>query len=216
MFTGLIEEVGHIRNVIDSHGTKRITITAPQIARQLKLGESVSVNGVCLTALEITAESFQADLAQETISRTSLAHLDPDSLVNLELPTRAGAPLGGHVVQGHVDGVGKLLSLEPMSEDENKDWQLVFELPAGIEKYVVSKGSIVIEGISLTVANIENQKVTIAIIPHTYEVTNLKSLQPGDLINVEVDVMAKYAEKISQQESGTRKITVERLLAEGF
>lgn len=216
MFTGLIEEVGHIRNVIDSPGTKRITITAPQIAPQLKQGDSVSVNGVCLTALDISPELFQADLAQETVSRTSLAHLKPGSLVNLELPARAGAPLGGHIVQGHVDGVGKLLSLEPISDGQNKDWQLVIELPAGIEKYVVSKGSIAIDGISLTVAHIEKQKVTIAILPHTYGVTNLKSLRPGDLVNVEVDVMAKYAEKISQQESGIREITVERLLAEGF
>ena len=115
-----------------------------------------------------------------------------------------------------MDGVGKLLSLEPISDGQNKDWQLVIELPAGIEKYVVSQGSIAMDGISLTVAHIEKQKVTISILPHTYGVTHLKSLQPGDLVNVEVDVMAKYAEKISQQESGIREITVERLLAEGF
>lgn len=213
MFTGLIEEVGRIQNVTDNNGTKRIAVAAAQTTRELKVGDSVAVNGVCLTALDITPISFQADLAQETVSRTSLAHLKPDALVNLELPTKAGARLGGHVVQGHVDGVGELLSLQKIAGSQ--DWQLVVEVPAGLQKYVVAKGSITIEGISLTVAKIEEQQVTVAIIPHTYEVTNLKSLQPGDRVNIEVDVMAKYAEKMSRGESAGG-ITIERLVAEGF
>jgi riboflavin synthase len=213
MFTGLIEEVGTIRSLSK---TNRIVINCGKLARELKPGDSVSVNGVCLTALDITTNSFQADLAQETVTRTSLAHLRPGSLVNLELPAKAGAPLGGHIVQGHVDGTAKLLSLERLSQTKDGDWKLVVELPAGLEKYVVEKGSVTIEGISLTVANIQRRKLTVAIIPHTYEVTNLKSLVPGDLLNIEVDVMAKYAEKISQAESKSSGITIERLIAEGI
>jgi riboflavin synthase len=213
MFTGLIEEVGTIRSLSKKN---RIVIDAGKLARELKLGDSVSVNGVCLTALDITPDSFQADLAQETIARTSLAQLRPRSLVNLELPAKAGTPLGGHIVQGHVDGVARLLSLETVGGRKNQDWKLIVELPQGLEKYVVEKGSITIEGISLTVATIQGRKVTVAIIPHTYEVTNLKSLEPGDPVNIEVDVMAKYAEKISKSESNSGGITIERLLAEGF
>ena len=214
MFTGLIEEVGTIRSVSVRDGTKRIVIAALQVTRELKQGDSISVNGVCLTALDITPGSFQADLAQETVARTSLAHLSTGALVNLELPTKSGAPLGGHIVQGHVDGTGKLLSLERTSNSD-KDWRLVIELPAGLQKYVVAKGSIAIEGISLTVASVQAQRVTVAIIPHTHEVTNLKSLKPGALLNIEVDVLAKYAEKMAKGES-SGGITIERLVLEGF
>jgi riboflavin synthase len=214
MFTGLIEEVGKVRGVTVQNGTQRIVISASQVTRELKTGDSVSVSGVCLTALNITPDSFQADLAAETVARTSLARLAPDSLVNLELPTKAGSRLGGHVVQGHVDGVGKIVALARISGGE--DWELTIELPAGLEKYVVLKGSISIEGISLTVANVRDNRVSVAIIPHTYEATNLKSLRSGDAVNIEVDIIAKYAEKIALDETGRGQITVERLLREGF
>jgi riboflavin synthase len=215
MFTGLIEELGRIQSVTGD-GTKRISIAASGVTRELKPGDSVSVNGVCLTALDITPSAFHADLAHETIARTSLAHLAAGAPVNLELPAKAGARLGGHIVQGHVDGTGKLVSLERIggNGNEGQDWKLVIELPAGLESYVVAKGSIAIDGISLTVAKIEGRVLTIAIIPHTYAVTNLKSLRAGDTVNIEVDVMAKYAQKVKVEGAGG--ITIERLIAEGF
>ena len=213
MFTGLIESVGKVKSVASQNGTRRITIAAPTISPQLKLGDSVAVNGVCLTALDITPQSFSADLAQETVARTSLTRLSSGTPVNLELPMRADTPLGGHVVQGHVDGVGKLLVLDRIPGGE--DWGLQVELPAGLGAYVVYKGSIAIEGISLTVAAIEGPTVTVAIIPHTYQATNLHALKPGDPVNIEVDVLAKYAEKM-QSAKASSGVTLERLLAEGF
>jgi riboflavin synthase len=191
----------------------QIVVEGEKVMRGLKTGDSVSVSGVCLTALDITRNSFRADLAEETVNRTSLSQLEAGTLVNLELPTRAGTPLGGHVVQGHVDGVGTLIELAKIPDGD--DWKLVIELPAGLERYVVHKGSIAIEGISLTVAKIEGRKVTIAIIPHTYESTNLKSLKPGSPVNIEADILAKYAEKMFQGEQ-SEGVTIERLISEGF
>lgn len=213
MFTGLIEEVGSVREVIETGSTRRIVLTCNLLVKELKPGDSISVNGVCLTALDITADSFAADLAAETVARTSLSRLSGGAPVNLELPTKAGGRLGGHVVQGHVDGVGKLVELERQAGGD--DWRLTIEVPAELAKYVVFKGSIAIEGISLTVARVEGRQVSVAIIPHTYESTNLKSLRPGDPVNVEVDVIAKYAEKMLQGEAAGG-VTVERLISEGF
>ncbi len=210
MFTGLIEETGYVKSASKGNGARRIVISAEKIARKLRTGDSVAVSGVCLTALDITKHSFAADLAAETIARTSLAHLAPGSTVNLELPLAAGSPLGGHIVQGHVDGVAKLASLEKIRK--GSDWRMKLELPAELERYVVEKGSITIEGVSLTVAAITDTTVEIAIIPHTYSATNLKTLKPGASLNVEVDVLAKYAEK----RIGSGGITVEKLLQEGF
>ncbi|MCU1306247.1 MAG: riboflavin synthase, alpha subunit, partial [Acidobacteriaceae bacterium] len=211
---GLIEEVGSVRSITAQNGTQRIVITAAQVTRELKTGDSVSVSGVCLTALNITPDSFAADLAAETVARTSLSRLASGSLVNLELPTKAGSRLGGHVVQGHVDGVGKLVSLARVHGGD--DWELIVELPTELDRYVVHKGSISIEGISLTVARIQGNRISVAVIPHTYDATNLNSLKPGDPVNIELDVLAKYAEKIALGKSEDRNITVERLLREGF
>ena len=146
------------------------------------------------------------------MARTSLSRLKQGALVNLELPTRAGAPLGGHVVQGHVDGIGRLLGLERIPRGE--DFSLVVELPEGLEKYVVAQGSIAIEGISLTVAKIDARTVTIAVIPHTYAATNLPTLKVGDRVNIEVDVLAKYAEK--QRSVSPSLLSIDQLLSEGF
>ena len=212
MFTGLIEEVGTVQALARTGGTLRITVSSKKLTQQLKLGDSISVSGVCLTALNIGPGSFDADLAAETVARTSLSGLKQGALVNLELPTRAGAPLGGHVVQGHVDGTGRLLGLEQIPRGE--DFSLVVELPAGLEKYVVAKGSIAIEGISLTVAKIDARTVTIAVIPHTYAATNLPTLNVGDPVNIEVDVLAKYAEKLHREESHC--LTIDQLLTQGF
>jgi riboflavin synthase len=215
MFTGLIEELGQIVEVATSNGAGRITVAAERASRELKVGDSVAVSGVCLTAVKIApGKSFSADLAPETISRTSFTHLAKGALVNLELPMRAGAPLGGHIVQGHVDGVGKLLSLEKIRG--SGDYWLQLNIPEEFMRYVVEKGSITIEGISLTVAKIENSQVSIAIIPHTHKATNLHSLAPGARLNIEVDVLAKYAEKMALHKTASSSITLERLIEEGF
>ncbi len=190
----------------------RIRVSAPGLGSKLEEGDSVSVSGVCLTALNPTADSFEADLAQETIARTSLSRLAPGRVVNLELPTPAGTPLGGHIVQGHVDGTGTLISLRPTSDESGDRW-LEIEIPESLTRYVVEKGSITVEGISLTVAKVSGRRLTIAIIPHTYAETNLHALSSGEPVNIEVDVLARYAEKQRAAEKGW---TIEELVARGF
>src|SRR5438552_13429930 len=174
MFTGIVEEVGRITR-IEQHGeNRRITVEASNTPKELKTGNSVAVSGVCLTALDIKPGSFCADLAPETWARTSFSRIHEGAQVNLELPMKADGRFGGHMVQGHVDGVGRLIALERIADSEN--WWLHIELPPEVEKYTVYKGSITIEGISLTVANLERARCTIAVIPHTVEMTNLNSL----------------------------------------
>jgi riboflavin synthase len=219
MFTGLVEATGEVIAFARGEGTARMTIAAPAIVARLRKGDSVAVSGVCLTALEIEPEAFpprfSADLAAETIARTTLSRLQAGSVVNLELPTPAGAPLGGHVVQGHVDEVGALVALDPVRPGmEATDWVLRLRLPEGLARYVVEKGSIAVEGISLTVAGIAGDEVWIAILPHTYAATNLHTLQPGMGVNIEVDVLAKYAEGRARAQE--RELTVEYLLANGY
>ena len=215
MFTGLIEEVGKVADLAITDGAARITVLAARATRELKPGDSVAVSGVCLTAVKIArGKSFSADLSPETLSRTSLARLSKGASVNLELPMRAGTRLGGHVVQGHVDGVGKLLALEKIRSSD--DYWLRLRIPTELSRYVVEKGSITVEGISLTVANVSVNEVSIAIIPHTYHATNLHTLNRGAPLNIEVDVLAKYAEKMALQKPASSSITVERLIEEGF
>src|SRR5688572_12904809 len=170
MFTGIIQHVGKVESLTGGEATRRLSIAAPDVARRLKKGDSVAVSGVCLTAVEISRRAFAADLAEETIARTSLTRLDPGAPVNLELAMPSGTPLGGHIVQGHVDGTGKLVSLERIAGRE--DYWLRLEIPEHLTRYAVEKGSIAIEGISLTIAKIEGTSVTIAVIPHTYATTN--------------------------------------------
>ncbi|MBZ5531073.1 MAG: riboflavin synthase [Acidobacteriia bacterium] len=218
MFTGLIQETGRIAGIeqapVRGGGSlTRINVIASSVPGELKKGDSVAVSGVCLTAVEIRGNGFSADLAQETVQRTSLGNLQQGSLVNLELPARAQDRMGGHVVQGHVDGVGRLIGLEKIRDRE--DWRLVVEIPQELARYVVPQGSITIEGISLTVAAIHAGKVEIAIIPHTYQATNLHALRVGDPLNVEVDVLAKYAEKMMRTSAGG-KLTVAELIKQGF
>ncbi len=218
MFTGLIESTGTIASVDPSpEGATRILISAPELAPRLRLGDSVAVNGVCLTALDLTESSFAADLAQETLERTTLSQLGAGTLVNLELPTPAGAPLGGHVVQGHVDGVGMLLSLDAIHSDVvTTDWRLRLSLPPALSRYVAPQGSITVDGISLTVADLSADVVSIAIIPHTYAATALHTLRPGSPADIEVDVLAKYAERQALQPAPEWTLTEEYLLANGY
>jgi riboflavin synthase len=218
MFTGLIQETGRIAGIqqvpVKGGGSlTRITVTAHAVPGELKTGDSVAVSGVCLTAVEIRDTDFSADLAQETLKRTSLGNLQQGSLVNLELPARAQDRLGGHVVQGHVDGVGRLAGLDKVRDRE--DWRLAVEIPQELARYVVPQGSITVEGISLTVAAIQAGKVEMAIIPHTYQATNLHTLRAGDPLNVEVDVLAKYAEKMMRANAGG-KLDIAELIKQGF
>lgn len=214
MFTGIVEEVGKISKISQRGENRRITIAAKNTPKELGTGQSVSVSGVCLTALDIQANSFCADLAPETWERTSFSRIHEGALVNLELPMKADGRFGGHIVQGHVDGVGKLIEFERIADSEN--WWLHVEIPSDVEKYTVFKGSISIEGISLTVAKLEKNRCTIAIIPHTVELTNLGSLKPGDPVNLEADVIAKYVEKMMTRDAGQGSLTVEDLVRQGF
>jgi riboflavin synthase len=230
MFTGLIESTGTIVSVESRDGSQRITVEAPGIAAKLHTGDSVAVSGVCLTALDIVPPIFHADLAAETVARTSLTALAPGSKVNLELPTPAGTPLGGHVVQGHVDAAGILLSLGPIdaaADPKLADWWLRVAVPEAVSRYVVEKGSIAIEGISLTVARferdtVEGDVVSVAIIPHTYEATNLHSLKNGQPVNLEADVLMKFiegrllGERLERERKPGFEITLEYLVANGY
>jgi len=214
MFTGLIEEVGKVVSLSGGKGTKRLTVAASKLPREMKKGDSISVSGVCLTAVKIGKNVLAFDLAAETLARTSLSRLAKGTLVNLELPMKADGRMGGHIVQGHVDGVARFLCLEKIEGKD--DYWLRLEIPAELAKYVVFKGSISIEGISLTVAKIEGSEVTIAIIPHTYEMTNLKQFKPGHPMNIEVDIIAKYAERMLLGQPAPGSVTLDRLVAEGF
>src|ERR1700684_1166565 len=219
MFTGLIETTGTVLAVEQREGSRRIAISAPGIA--LRTGDSIAVSGVCLTAVDIEPSLFYAALAAETVARTSLSMLAPGTTVNLELPTPAGAPLGGHVVQGHVDGTGTLLSLEPIDAHADPalaDWWLRVAVPSQLSRYMVEKGSIAVEGISLTIARwergtAEGDVVSVAIIPHTYARTNLHTLKAGHPVNIEADVLIKFMEQRSLE---TRfDLSVEYLIANG-
>ena len=218
MFTGLIQETGEIASIEKVAGQNggtvtRITVQSKNIPSALKTGDSVAVNGVCLTAFDLQERHFSADLAEETLKRTTLQRLKPGALVNLELAARSEDRMGGHVVQGHVDGVGSIVSLQKIKFRD--DWRLVVEVPQDIARYVVPQGSITVEGISLTVAAIENARVEIAIIPHTWQATNLRALRQGDPVNIEVDVLAKYAEKMAQVKQG-RRLAVADLIKQGY
>jgi riboflavin synthase len=218
MFTGLIEETGTVLSIEERSGTKRITVAAPGIAERLKTGDSVAVSGVCLTALDIQLPVFHADLASETVARTSLARLAPGAKVNLELPTPVGAPLGGHIVQGHVDATGVLRSLEPVDPAADRsltDWWLQVEIPETIRPFMVEKGSVAIEGISLTIARWDDKTAGVAILPHTYAATNLHTLGAGSPVNLEADVLVKLAVQ-RQQSVSTFELTVDYLVANGY
>ena len=200
MFTGLIETTGTVVSLTTTTGTTRIILAAPALTGRWRTGDSIAVNGVCLTAIPLADPThFAADLADETLTRTTLAALTPGTTVNLELPTPAGSPLGGHVVQGHVDATGTFLSIQPLHPDlATTDWRLTLELPPQLASQVISQGSITIDGISLTVArtdfsNPDLPRIEVAIIPHTYKSTNLHTLTPGTPVNLETDVLAKYA-----------------------
>jgi len=227
MFTGIIEQTGTLVSLTDrgAHrgGVRRITVEAPGIAARLREGDSLGVSGVCLTALDPDPTYFHADLAQETLDRTSLGKLAPGAQVNLELPTAAGSPLGGHIVQGHVDGTGVMTALVPVVPEtspdfdrQTTDWTLRVRVPDNVRQWMVPKGSVAVEGISLTIADFDDETISIAILPLTYWRTNLHTLLPGAPVNIEADVLVKLAAMQAQTRKLEFELTAEWLAANGF
>jgi riboflavin synthase len=188
MFTGIVRERGRVASMRQDPEGLRLEIDAPATASQLGVGDSVSISGACLTATAVSNGRFSVTAVTETLDRTTLGRLAPEDEVNLETATRAGDPLGGHFVQGHVDAVGRISSV-----DDGRVW---VEAEPGILRYCVEKGSITVDGVSLTIAALRGDAFEVALIPHTLEVTTLGALQKGDDVNLEVDVLAKYVEKL--------------------
>jgi riboflavin synthase len=195
MFTGIIEEMGTVRQA-----GARLTVECGIVLSDIREGASVSVNGVCLTAVGITPGSFSADLAPETLKRSNLGDLRPGSKVNLERPVSLAQRLSGHIVQGHVDGTGEFLSMEHLRDG---NWWLKIGVPGELDRYLVFKGSIAIDGISLTIAAIEDCVLSVTVIPHTYRQTTLGMRAPGDRVNLECDMLAKHVEKLMRFSSLT-------------
>lgn len=193
MFTGIIEELGTVEKIHHHKTGARLTVHCSRILVDATLGASIAVNGTCLTAIELTGDRFSADLAPETLNRTNLGNLHQGSLVNLERPLRVNSRLDGHFVLGHVDGTAVILSMEALGED---NWWLRIRVPGALTRYIVEKGSLAVDGISLTVAGVAANDVSFTIIPHTYEHTTFRAYGPGALVNVEVDILAKHLEKL--------------------
>jgi riboflavin synthase len=194
MFTGIVEELGIVASFAAHHSGARLVIDAHKTTADAVIGSSIAVNGACLTAVELSEHGFAADLAPETLKRTNLGTLAPGARVNLERPLAANARLDGHFVLGHVDGTAELLSLDSIGSG---NWWLKLCLPDGLDRYVVEKGSIAVDGISLTVAAVADCIAEFTIIPHTFEHTTLGSYRPGARLNIEVDILAKHLEKLT-------------------
>jgi riboflavin synthase len=200
MFTGLVEALGKVIKIEKGESSAIFTIDGGSLISQVKLGDSVAVNGVCLTATSVTPTTFTADVMVQTLSLTSLSQLGVESPVNLELATVVDGRMGGHIVQGHVDGVAKVISLTSGDKWARFD----IEIPEALGKYIVNQGSIAVDGVSLTVGEIDDAKnlVTLWLIPETLERTNLSAKKSGDLVNIEVDILAKYVERIMLKSKG--------------
>lgn len=192
MFTGIIEELGKVGSAISGEAGGRISILATLVTSDLSDGDSIAVNGVCLTAVEVSAASFAADVSPETLERTTLGSLTAGSPVNLERAVTPTTRLGGHIVQGHIDGRGTFIS----STAGGDFWTVRIGFPADLGRYFIHKGSVAVEGISLTIASLANGHFDLALIPKTWQMTNLSSLKPGDKVNLEVDMIAKYIERM--------------------
>lgn len=213
MFTGIIEELGRVRAVARIDGGLKMSIDAAVATEATASGDSIAVNGVCLTALNVTPGGFDADVSQETLDRSTLGHLGVGSRVNLERAVTPSTRLGGHIVQGHVDGRGTFLS----ATESGGFWSVKIGFPPEMARYFVYKGSVSVEGISLTIAKLNESDFEIAVIPKTWEVTNLSTLKPGDQVNLEADVIAKYVERMMQQgDAGTGSVLTETLKRAGF
>src|SRR6267143_3500160 len=214
MFTGIIEELGRVRSIERRGEGIRIVIEAHTVTEDSHDGDSIAVNGVCLTALDLRRDSFAADGSRETLDRSTLGRLRPGSPVNLERAVTPSTRLGGHIVQGHVDARGKFQS----AVDHGGSWTVRIAYPREMARYLVFKGSIAVEGISLTIAGLTDDYFEIAVIPKTWEVTNLSQLRTGDEINLEADIIAKYVERILSfsNAKATGSLTIEKLSALGY
>jgi riboflavin synthase len=208
MFTGIIEELGSVI----SAGT-RLSIRCSTVLSDAVMGASIAVNGVCLTAAELRPDSFAADLAPETLKRSNLGDLRPGSRVNLERPLAPTGRLNGHIVQGHVDGTGEFLALDSLGED---NWWLRIRIPDELDPYLVYKGSIAIDGISLTIAAIDSGVLSATIIPHTFRNTTLGGYRPGARVNLECDILAKHVEKLLRRLDLKEKLTIGKLQEQGY
>jgi riboflavin synthase len=218
MFTGIIEELGRVRGLERRGEGVRMRVEARAVAEGTREGDSISVNGVCLTALEISAEGFSADGSRETLQRSTLGRLRAGSVVNLERAVTPTTRLGGHIVQGHVDARGRFLG----AEHDGGSWTVRIGYPPEMARYLVFKGSVAVEGISLTVAALASDYFEIAVIPKTWEVTNLSHLRPGDEVNLEADIIAKYVERIlvagraGDESTAHPPLTLEKLSELGY
>lgn len=214
MFTGIIQSLGKLEAMEDRGGDVRLQVSLGGLTlANASVGDSIAVNGVCLTALEIPTRELVADVSRETLSLTTLGDLGVGDVVNIEPALAVGDRLGGHIVSGHVDGIGRFIE----SKEDARSWRLVFEAPAGIAKYIARKGSICIDGISLTVNNVDGNRFDVNIVPHTWKHTNLHTLQKGGSVNLEVDVIARYLERMLVAGEATREgVTAELLQKHGF
>jgi riboflavin synthase len=208
MFTGIIEELGTVEAAVP-----RLRVRCSTVLEDSSEGASIAVNGVCLTAVDLRPDSFAADVAPETLRRSNLGALRPGSRVNLERPLSPTGRLSGHIVQGHVDGTGEFLALEALGED---NWWLRIRVPAELDPFLVYKGSIAIDGISLTIAALEGDVLSVTIIPHTYRNTTLGGYRPGAKVNLECDVLAKHVEKLLRKLDVKGGLTVEKLKEQGY
>lgn len=214
MFTGIVEHVGSVESLQTGAQGSRLRVHAGPLAESLAISGSIAVNGCCLTIVGIHGETFAADLSSETLRRTAFCELKRGARVNLERPLTAGKEFGGHFVQGHIDGIGRVARVDP----DGANWWLGVQFPLELLRYVAMKGSIAIDGISLTVANLAADVVEAAIIPFTYANTNLQTLRPGDAVNIEADILAKYLERLleTRRPAAASALTTERLIEEGF
>lgn len=214
MFTGIVEETGRVQAVEARAEGRRLRIKAAKVLEDLRQGDSVAVSGVCLTAAEIDGSGFRADVSRETLERSTLGEARVGTLVNLERALRVGGRLGGHIVQGHVDGTGVVRVME---ERGGGDWWLEVAAPEEVARYLVYKGSVAVDGISLTVARVEGPVFAVAVIPHTWTHTTLKDARPGVRVNLEIDILAKYVERLlGNMEGRPERLTVEKLRELGY
>jgi riboflavin synthase len=223
MFTGIIEHQGTIESLDRSNSGGRIRVRVPQLAPTLAVSASIAVNGCCLTVVQRNGEGFSADLSPETLRRTTFAEMKSGARVNLEKPLTAGQELGGHIVQGHVDAVGRIVKWELESNSSNQDpaeqnWWLAVNIPGEIAAYVAEKGSLTVDGISLTVASWSEGLAGFAIIPYTYTHTNLRNVKIGDAVNLEADIFAKYVERVldARRTPGSPRPSFAQLLKDGL
>ncbi len=213
MFTGIIEESGRVESFEQRAAGARVRISCVQVLGDLKEGDSVCVSGVCLTAVRIREDGFSSDVAPETLRRSNLAALRRGARVNLERSLSPSGRLGGHIVLGHIDGTAELISLEPLGAD---NWWLKVRVPPEFTRYLVEKGSVALDGISLTIAAIEADELSAAIIPHTHANTTLANYRPGDRLNLECDILAKHVEKLLQSAPPRATLTMDKLRDLGY